>query len=104
MYVSNSGSSRITVIRDSLPVGIEENRPQASSQKPQATVIRGALFLSRSLDPSISRSLLDISGSKVLDLKPGANDVWALAPGVYFVRTAQAQAQAQAVQKVVVAR
>jgi hypothetical protein len=31
----------------------------------------------------------------------GANDVRALAPGVYFVREAQAQAQAQAVRKVV---
>jgi hypothetical protein len=30
--------------------------------------------------------LLDISGRKVLDLKPGPNDVRALAPGVYFVR------------------
>jgi hypothetical protein len=30
--------------------------------------------------------LLDASGRKVLDLKAGANDVRALAPGVYFVR------------------
>ena len=30
-----------------------------------------------------------------MDLKPGANDVRALAPGVYFVREAQAQAQEQ---------
>jgi hypothetical protein len=35
----------------------------------------------------------------VLELKPGANDVRALAPGVYFVR--EAQAQAQAVRKIV---
>jgi len=45
--------------------------------------------------------LLDVSGRKVLELHPGANDVRALAPGVYFVREAQAQAQAQAVRKVV---
>jgi hypothetical protein len=32
--------------------------------------------------------LLDSSGRKVLDLHPGANDVRALAPGVYFVRDA----------------
>jgi len=31
-------------------------------------------------------SLLDITGSKVLDLKPGANDIRHLVPGVYFVR------------------
>jgi hypothetical protein len=29
--------------------------------------------------------LLDVSGRKMMDLKPGANDVRALAPGVYFV-------------------
>jgi len=45
-------------------------------------------------------ALLDISGRKVLDLHPGANSVRALAPGVYFVR----EAQAQAIHKVVVAR
>jgi hypothetical protein len=68
----------------------------------EASVVRGVLFLPRSLDPSLHRSLLDISGRKVLDLKPGANDVRGLAPGVYFVRGTQAQAQA--VRKVVVAR
>jgi len=36
-----------------------------------------------------------------MDLLPGANDVWALAPGACFVRETQAQAQAQAVRKVV---
>jgi hypothetical protein len=69
------------------------------------TVVRGVLLLPRSLDPSISRSLLDISGRKVLNLVPGANDVSRLAPGVYFVREeAQAQAQAQEIRKIVVAR
>jgi hypothetical protein len=43
--------------------------------------------------------LLNVTGRKVLDLKSGANDVRALAPGVYFVR--EAQAQAQAVRKIV---
>jgi hypothetical protein len=32
-------------------------------------------------------ALLDVSGRKVLDLLPGANDVRTLAPGVYFVVT-----------------
>jgi len=44
-------------------------------------------------------SLLDAAGRKVLDLKPGANDVRRLAPGVYFVLT-----EASAVAKVVLAR
>jgi hypothetical protein len=62
--------------------------PEASSHKPQAA------------------SLLGISGRKVVDLKPGANDVRALAPGVYFVRE-EPQASSikpQAVRKVVVTR
>jgi hypothetical protein len=29
---------------------------------------------------------MDVSGRKVMDLRRGANDVRALAPGVYFVR------------------
>jgi hypothetical protein len=49
-----------------------------------------------------SSVLLDISGRKVQDLKPGANDVRTLAPGVYFVR--EAQAQARVVRKVVITR
>jgi len=73
-----------------------------------ATVIRGVLFLPQSLTPNPQSlaCLLDISGRKVLDLKPGANEVGQLAPGVYFVREthAQAQAQAKAVRKVVVTR
>jgi hypothetical protein len=49
--------------------------------------------------------LLDISGRQVLDLKPGANDVRALAPGVYFVRELSAASpKPQAVRKVVVTR
>ena len=53
--------------------------------------------------PVMSRAaLLDVSGRGVLDLHPGANDVRALPPGVYFVR--MAEAQAQAIRKVVVAR
>jgi hypothetical protein len=42
--------------------------------------------------------LLDISGRKVSELHSGVNDMRALAPGVYFVR------EAQAVRKVVVTR
>jgi len=54
--------------------------------------------------PEAPGGLLDISGQEVLDLRAGANDVSRLSPGVYFVREAQAQAQAQAVRKVVIAR
>jgi hypothetical protein len=48
--------------------------------------------------------LLDAAGRKVAELRAGTNDVSKLAPGVYFVREAQAQAQARAIQKVVILR
>jgi hypothetical protein len=67
----------------------------------KATIVRGLLHMP--VRPGPSR-LLDATGRKVLDLLPGANDVRALAPGVYFMRAAQAQAQAQAVRKVVITR
>jgi YVTN family beta-propeller protein len=98
VYAISAYSSDISVIVDSL-TGIEESpKPQASSHKLVPTIIRGILFLpssSPSLHPS---SLLDVSGRKVLDLTPGANDVRGLRAGVYFIR----EAQAQAVTKVVV--
>jgi hypothetical protein len=60
------------------------------------------LFLPSSGEGRVANGeLLNVSGRKVLHLHPGANDVRALAPGVYFVRQAQAQAQAQAVRKVI---
>jgi len=102
VYVSNYGSSSISVIHDTLTPGVEEGEPLAANRKPQATVIRGVLFLPRDMtgaghDPNARHSgsclkpcarpiLLDAAGRKVLDLVPGANDVRALAPGVYFVR------------------
>jgi hypothetical protein len=50
--------------------------------------------------------LLDVSGRKVQDLKPGPDDVSRLAPGVYFMRE-QPQAasrKSHAVRKVVIAQ
>ena len=86
------------------PSGVKErSKPQATSLQPMATIVHGVLYLAgaASRKPQAS-GLLDISGRKVLDLRPGANDVGHLSPGVYFVR--EAQAQAQATRKVVITR
>jgi len=113
MYVANYWSSSITVVRDTLMLGVEEDRPQASSRKLQATIVRGVLVLPRDMtglsdnpDRVPRLALLDVSGRKVMDLAPGANDVRALAPGVYFVHSAPSAASRErvAVTKVVVTR
>jgi hypothetical protein len=83
--------------------GVAEQPPAQHGVQPIATVIRDVLFLPASLF-TFHSSLFDMTGRRVMSLRPGANDVSALSPGVYFVREAQAQAQAQAMRKVVVAR
>jgi YVTN family beta-propeller protein len=85
VYVANRGSNTVSVIRDTTPVGIgESTEPQAVSDKLEASIIRGVLFLPTHLSPP--SSLLSTDGRKVLNLHPGANDASGLAPGVYFVR------------------
>ncbi len=81
------------------------------TMKAGPTIVRGVLFLPRDMTETAEVSgrtprfsLLDISGRKAQDLHIGANDVHALTPGVYFVRAVRAQAEAQAVTKVVIAR
>ena len=68
-------------------LGLEEGQPPATrGYRPMATVVRGVLFLPEVSSGKLqAASLLDIAGRKVLDLHSGANDVRALAPGVYFV-------------------
>ena len=104
LYVANEVSGSISVVRiDSLAVA---ECPDAGSirRDDAPTIVRGVLCLplASSVEREASSVLLDVSGRKVMDLKPGANDVRALAPGVYFVR--EAHAQAQAIQKVVITR
>jgi YVTN family beta-propeller protein len=101
MYVANHGGSSISVLRDTLVVGIEERpTPIAPRTKPGATVVRGVLSVGAfsNQQSAFRAELLDIAGRRVLDLHPGPNDVSHLAPGIYFVR------EAQAVRKVVVQR
>jgi hypothetical protein len=88
-------------------VGIDDAALAARPAAPMPTVVRGVLFLPEATGHKPQAAgLLDISGRRVLDLLPGANDVRSLAPGVYFVREdPQASSpKPQAVRKVVVTR
>lgn len=72
-----------------------------------ATVVRGVLVrqaIANSQSPMAAAALLDASGRKVFDLKPGANNVSQLAPGVYFVRTAMNGQGPGSADKVVIAK
>jgi hypothetical protein len=73
--------------------GIAEGAtPGASFVLSGSTVVRGVLFLAdaRGEMREARCELLDVSGRRVLSLKPGVNDVSRLSPGVYFVQAAGA--------------
>jgi YVTN family beta-propeller protein len=68
VYVANYTNSSVSVLRDSMPGGVEESpKPQASGYKPAATVMRGL---------PAGAVAFDVMGRRVTN--PG--------PGVYFVR------------------
>jgi hypothetical protein len=98
------------VYRVGLAGGVEETTSdERGTMNAGPTVIRGVLVLgtvdSRQ-NTEYRADLLDVSGRKVVELQPGANDVRSLSPGVYFVRE-EPQASShklQAVRKVVVTR
>ena len=69
-------------------VSIQETmNGERETMKAGPTIVRGVLFLpeARGEEREARSELLDVSGRRVLDLRPGANDVSRLAPGVYFV-------------------
>jgi YVTN family beta-propeller protein len=105
VYALSIEGSSVLVIADSAFDGLQDCAAKGGVQasRPQS-IVRGVLFLppASGVERSASRVLLDISGRKVLDLQSGANDVRALAPGVYFVRQASnVRRQASSVTKVV---
>jgi hypothetical protein len=82
------GHGAIYYKRNSLgSVGIEDRGPgTAPPALSSATLVRGVLNLSSSLVPRPA-ALLDALGRRVLDLRPGHNDVSSLAPGIYFIHS-----------------
>ncbi len=104
VYVGGEGNSSIAVIRTDPP-GVEEAmNDERRVMSWDASVVRGILFLPEAPNHKPQAAcLMDATGRKVLELRPGANDVRALAPGVYFIRE-QPQAvgsKPQAVRKVI---
>jgi len=72
---------RATVVRGSLVLSREPSSPGLRPPSPSDGEGRGEDAGSR--QPVV---LLDAAGRKVMELRPGANDVRRLSPGVYFVR------------------
>jgi hypothetical protein len=109
LYYTVESQARVLALKvlDDLgePYGIEESpKDEVVRAKTLPTVVRNILFLPTSLF-SLRSSLFDMSGRAVMSLRPGANDVRALAPGVYFLRQASSvERDASSVIKVVVTR
>jgi len=75
------------------------------SSRLMSTIVTGVLFLPASGEGRMAKGeLLDISGRKVINLRPGVNDVSSIASGVYFVRAVSRELSAVGCSKVVVTR
>ena len=102
VFVADMTNSCVKVIRTGAGAVGERGPLRILPVAGGATIVHSVLFLGDCPRTGTvpKTALLDISGRKVLDLKPGSNDVRALAPGVYFVH--EAQAQAQLVRKIII--
>ncbi len=110
-FVQSEGPATLNpVVCQFIPFwdGVQEaTNAELRTTNVEPTIIRGVLvFEARGKRREARGELLDISGRKVLDLKPRANDVHSLAPGVYFVREEPqaASLKLQAVRKIVITR
>jgi Neuraminidase (sialidase) len=88
-YDNREGNFEIYYKRNLTAGGVEETmNDERRTTNVGRTIIRGVLFLAARGEMREARcELLDVSGRRVLHLKPGANDVSRLAPGVYFIRS-----------------
>jgi hypothetical protein len=66
----------------------ERPKLKPAEQVPEPTVVRGLLSLGPAgmTNGQVQMTLLDITGRRVMGLKPGENDISHLAPGVYYIR------------------
>jgi YVTN family beta-propeller protein len=96
-FASCRGSLTVTAIRD--PDGIGQQEAVGRPARGGPTVARASLVL----PGKQGTLLLDIAGRRVMELLPGENDVRGVAPGVYFVRSAEG-GERPAVTKVVITK
>ncbi len=76
------------------PYALTEPGPPAAAATPlSASHVRAILKLPADIAPHPPHLLIDATGRRVLELKPGTNDISNLAPGVYFIRQAQPDRQ-----------
>jgi DNA-binding beta-propeller fold protein YncE len=102
------GCQDMILVYPDVPPGVEETPSLGVRMtKSGPTVVRSVLHLPASVvERGTSSVLMDVGGRRVMDLRPGPNDVGTVAPGVYFVRE-ELQApnhKLQAVRKVVITR
>jgi subtilisin family serine protease len=82
------GHGRVAMTDSAIGGAAEPQQAGAIGFTPRPSIMRGVLLLGEGPSAGTGSSyLMDISGRKVMNLRPGANDVRALAPGVYFVET-----------------
>ncbi len=89
VYAASPSRSSISVIRDSMPGGVAGHRVHRVGLGSGPSIVRGVLVLAEAVGGWRSAAggcLLDMSGRKVMDLEPGANDIRHVAPGAYFIR------------------
>ncbi len=68
------------------PVAEQQTPPNPGGSTPNATIVRGILFPPASSGERLASTiLLDVTGRKVMEVKPGPNDVKKLPAGVYFI-------------------
>jgi hypothetical protein len=83
-------------------LAVEEPGTPGARMAESATIASHRLRCRPTANSSLpTAELLDLCGRRVMDLKPGGNDIRHIAPGVYFVRTADSGTRS-AVRKIVV--
>jgi DNA-binding beta-propeller fold protein YncE len=109
VYVSMPSESEILVFYDSTIAGIAEAPGDEVRTTRLPSIVRGVLEMpaGKPGQSTMGQSLvflLDITGRKVLTLKPGLNDISHVAAGVYFVRGLGSGNRGQGTHKVVIQR